>query len=149
MSWQWNYEPVSYNETDGLPTSLRHCSFNGWLQCNMYTVWYDTCSMMFFDHWRVSMVVADVLVPIWHQDICNHHDDVRHIDASLDSPTLWFFRGGRNKTKFLSVKKQKQTVFDCIWDEYRQYTSPRLHCLHWRSADGLAPPSRAPGFKST
>ena len=27
-------------------------------------------------HNGVDIVVADGLVPIWHQDICNHHDDV-------------------------------------------------------------------------
>ena len=32
--------------------------------------------MWCYNHIWVSMVVADGLVPIWHQDICNHHDDV-------------------------------------------------------------------------
>ena len=27
-------------------------------------------------HIGVSMVVADGLAPIWHQDICNHPDDM-------------------------------------------------------------------------
>ena len=30
----------------------------------------------FIIDWKVNMVVADGLVPIWHQDICNHHVDI-------------------------------------------------------------------------
>ena len=32
--------------------------------------------MIFFNHWRVSSMVADDLAPIWWQNICNHHEDV-------------------------------------------------------------------------
>ena len=32
--------------------------------------------MIFLNHLRVIIVVADVLAPIRRQDICNHHDDV-------------------------------------------------------------------------
>ena len=34
------------------------------------------CGMQHRSHTQVIMVIADGLVPIWHQGICNHHDDV-------------------------------------------------------------------------
>ena len=36
---------------------------------------YKLCNM-FELHCCHSMLVVDDLVPIWHQDICNHHDDI-------------------------------------------------------------------------
>ena len=27
-----------------------------------------------FNHWGVSTVIADGLVPFWHREICNHHE---------------------------------------------------------------------------
>ena len=38
-----------------------------------YTTW---CFLGHCSHGQVNMAVADVLVPSWHQDICNHHFDV-------------------------------------------------------------------------
>ena len=31
--------------------------------------------MIFFNHRRVSLVIADDMVPIWRQDIYTNHDD--------------------------------------------------------------------------
>ena len=43
--------------------------------CIIWFRWY--CS-----HSRVSMMVADDLVPMWHQGICNHHDDISMLGVS-------------------------------------------------------------------
>ena len=40
--------------------------------------WHAFCSVWFIrssNHNQLSIVVANVLVPIWHQDIYNHHDE--------------------------------------------------------------------------
>ena len=37
--------------------------------CIIWITWH-------YNHNQVSMMVADVLAPIWCQDICNHHDDL-------------------------------------------------------------------------
>ena len=50
-------------------------------------MWYDSCVTY---HNQVIVHVADVLLPIWHKDICNAYDDVgrsEHIRSiSTSSP---------------------------------------------------------------
>ena len=53
--------------------------WNGGLNVLMAGTPYQIWVLWFIWHHGynpVSLVVADGLVPIWHQDICNHHDDV-------------------------------------------------------------------------
>ena len=68
---QWENEPASNKDTDVLPTSLP------FLENSLFEGCFSICTLldMVMLHYRynqVSMVVADVLVPIWSQVICNN-----------------------------------------------------------------------------
>ena len=87
--WSWERESGNNKDTSGLPTS-RPFSSIVCLMAVMKCVFtqYDACTtMIFFDHSRVIMVVADGLVPIWHQDICNYLDDTGW-SVHLGNPNL-------------------------------------------------------------
>ena len=45
----------------------------------MYYVHFVSWSMIQWSQYGVIMVVVDGLVPIWHQAINNHHDDVSYL----------------------------------------------------------------------
>ena len=68
----WNYEPVSNKETDGNTdhrTSLKHCMFNEINEMFILSIYDASATMIFFNRWRSSMMVADGLVPIWRKGI--------------------------------------------------------------------------------
>ena len=46
-------------------------SLNGWM-----AIWIFCIMIYSTSHNKVTMVVADNLAPIWHQDICSYHDNV-------------------------------------------------------------------------
>ena len=59
-----------------------------WLLCNVYSSWYDAgVAVIFFNYWRLRMVVADGLAPIWRQGICKHHDGESR-SVRLGNPNL-------------------------------------------------------------
>ena len=46
---------------------------------------YD--AMWLYSRSQITMVAADGLVPIWHQDICNHHDNLSKSTQIRSIPT--------------------------------------------------------------
>ena len=77
-----------------LQLHLSYQQFYCLVRCDLYERFYgniciakyDACAMMiFFNHLRVCMMVADDLMPIWCQDICNHHDDLGWLVHLRDS----------------------------------------------------------------
>ena len=66
------------NETNSCqPSDLSRILSVWWLWRVMQ---YNSCDS--YSHCRISIVVADGLVPIWHQDICNHIDDVGYFTCT-------------------------------------------------------------------
>ena len=93
----WGDKPVNTRDIDGWVTMLWvffiDYNVDGLVQerCNSSalavelrlswtntSIWYVHCLIWFMVHYRPSqdiMIIADALVPIWHQDIsCKHHD---------------------------------------------------------------------------
>ena len=72
MRKQTRQEQWNQRVTD-LPISLNHVVHLTFIQLTMY------CVMLFtrcYIHRKISVVAAGDLAPRWHQDICNHRDDV-------------------------------------------------------------------------
>ena len=74
----WRDESTGNQETNGLPTYFYICNLV-WMLCN-----HDPLVGP-FDHRRVRMMVADGLVPIWRQCVCNHSDDGSPLRVSIVS----------------------------------------------------------------
>ena len=67
----------------GLMTSFKHI-----LEWNIYVYrLYDKVIQCYKNnHYWVSMVLADGLVPVWHQAIRNHHDDIGQMGHIWGNP---------------------------------------------------------------
>ena len=71
-----------YNENKRLSIWSSICRYDN-LRCHQWCQKCQPDDLLFsvkVGHYNgVIMMVADVLVPIWHQDICNHHDNVAYL----------------------------------------------------------------------
>ena len=65
---------------------------------------------------RVSMVVADDLVPTWHQAICNRHaDSGPPVDAYTMSPTYrYFYFNSREYTWWLNYLNSQEFLCEIV-----------------------------------
>ena len=85
----WKNEPTDNNETNRLSTS-----WSIWNTVySMAVMWYISCIVWLMWHLnqsQLSMVVADGLVPIWHQDISNHHDVVGQSQSVDIRRDIWW-----------------------------------------------------------
>ena len=80
----WEDRATNNWEMGGRP--LSSCLFN------IAVTWYLRYTLRFmwhYSHTWVIMMVVDVLVPIWHQDISNHYDDIGHTMYIRSNPLWW------------------------------------------------------------
>ena len=86
---------------------------------------------VFFNHWRISRVVADGLVPIWHQDIWNPHDDVGWSVPLRNPPNLM------QQVSWDMMTSSNGNIFRAYWSFVRGIHRSPVNTPHegqWRGA---------------
>ena len=76
----WKDETAGNSEPVGLSTSRPLSTIVCLVSVMLYI--FQLPTMRVFNDWRVSMMVADGLAPIWHQDISNHRNDIGRLVAA-------------------------------------------------------------------
>ena len=102
----WEDEIASYKGTTTLPTSgPLPQSF-----CLVTVMHYELCMTWFlwyYYHYRISWVLSGDLVPIWHQDIYEHGDDVGRSSVTEKNSVVI------SRNKYVSWKKY--FLIDNFW----------------------------------
>ena len=81
------YPPVTKKSTGWRPSSPSSIvCLMAVMQYVYCAIWCMCYTLIFLNHWRVSMVFADGLVPMWH--IGNHHNDVGRSERPK-GPLTW------------------------------------------------------------
>ena len=87
----------------GLVTSFEHCLL---YSCNAMCM-LGNILWEYYGHCQAGMMVADGLVPIWHQGIYNHHDAASQFESmhARCDPGYWCFK---------TILRARQTLlFSC------------------------------------
>ena len=103
----WEDEPVNNEGTNRLQTQRPLSGVVCLMVVTSNAIWV----MLVCTHRRDSMVVADGLVPIWRQDICNHRDGECLSARPRNITTLW---DCRQIPAILLNNVDKENVFKII-----------------------------------
>ena len=98
-------------------------------------------TVVLFNHWRVSMVIVDGLVPLSHQDICNHHHDMCNLRANKNHPMQNICHIKVNSInpidEFMRLGNSESSGVQWIGSmPIPRKTSTSTYTNYWRSRDG-------------